>query len=127
MGRCSALPALRVTVLTLRAHLSHSDQRPFGKGKRCHNKILLLRSSNTAKRSMRSTKQLVALLNERAGHSLDIRALKPEAKMGLFDPKREEEIFTKVCSYNEGPLYNENLREIYTAILKVMKEVPNRD
>lgn len=72
-------------------------------------------------------KQLVSLLNERAGHSLDIRALKPEAKMGLFDPKREEEIFTKVCSYNEGPLYNENLREIYTAILKVMKEVPNRD
>ena len=70
---------------------------------------------------------IVALLNERAGHSLDIRALKPEAKMGLFDPKREEEIFTKVCSYNEGPLYNENLREIYTAILKVMKEVPNRD
>ena len=35
-------------------------------------------------------KQLVSLLNERAGHSLDIRALKPEAKMGLFDPKREE-------------------------------------
>lgn len=34
-------------------------------------------------------KQLVSLLNERAGHSLDIRALKPEAKMGLFDPKRE--------------------------------------
>lgn len=72
-------------------------------------------------------KQLVALLNERAGYSLDIRALKPEAQMGLYDPKREEEIFAKLKSYNEGPLYDENLVEIYRGILKVMKEVPNRD
>lgn len=75
----------------------------------------------------RIDKQIVALLNERAGHALDIRELKPGAKMGLFDPKREEEIFVKVCSYNDGPLYDDNLKEIYTALLKVMKEVPNRD
>lgn len=69
--------------------------------------------------------QLVELLNKRAGHSLVIRGLKPEAKMGLFDAKREEEIFTKICSYNNGPLYNENLREIYETILRVMKETPS--
>ena len=67
--------------------------------------------------------KLVALLNERAGHSLD----KPDAHMGLYDPKREEEIFARVATYNEGPLYNENLTEIYRGILKVMKEVPSRD
>ena len=44
--------------------------------------------------------------------------------MGLYDPKREEEIFARVNSYNEGP-FNENLREIYEAILKVMKETPS--
>lgn len=71
--------------------------------------------------------QIVKLLNERAGHSLDIRELKPDAHMGLYDPKREEEIFEKLASYNEGPLYNENLVEIYRGILKVMKEVPSRD
>lgn len=70
-------------------------------------------------------RQIVELLNKRAGHSLVIRGLKPEAKMGLFDAKREEEILTKVASYNNGPLYNENLREIYTTILKVMKETPS--
>lgn len=69
--------------------------------------------------------QIVALLNKRAGHSLVIRGLKPGARMGLYDPKREEEIFARVNSYNEGPLYNENLREIYGAILKVMKETPS--
>ena len=42
--------------------------------------------------------KLVALLNERAGHSLDIRALKPDAHMGLYDPKREEEIFARLAT-----------------------------
>jgi chorismate mutase len=69
--------------------------------------------------------KIVALLNERAGHSLAIRALKPGANMGLFDPKREEEIFKKVEGFNEGPLYNDYLREIYSTILKVMKETPS--
>ncbi|MEY8562615.1 chorismate mutase [Eggerthellaceae bacterium 3-80] len=66
--------------------------------------------------------ELVALLNQRAGHSLVIRGLKPGAHMGLYDARREEEIFAKIDSYNNGPLYNEHLREIYTTILKVMKE-----
>ena len=70
-------------------------------------------------------RQIVALLNKRAGHSLVIRGLKPGARMGLYDPKREEEIFEKVDSFNEGPLYNDNLREIYSTILKVMKETPS--
>ena len=67
--------------------------------------------------------QLVALLNERAQCSLDIRALKPEARLGLYDPKREEEIFTNVAACNEGPLYGDDLREIYEAILHVAKEM----
>ena len=67
--------------------------------------------------------QLVKLLNERAQRSLDIRALKPEAKWGLYDPKREEEIFANVTKCNEGPLYADNLREIYETILHVAKEM----
>jgi chorismate mutase len=67
--------------------------------------------------------QLVKLLNERASEALAIRALKPQAHLGLFDPKREEEIFERLTSYNHGPLYSDNLREIYEAILKVSKEM----
>lgn len=70
-------------------------------------------------------KEIVALLNKRAGHSLVIRGLKPGANMALYDAKREEEIFGKIDSYNDGPLYNENLREIYATVLKVMKETPS--
>ena len=67
--------------------------------------------------------QLVKLLNERSQCSLDIRALKPSANWGLYDPKREEEIFTNVAKCNEGPLYSDDLREIYEAILHVAKEM----
>jgi len=67
--------------------------------------------------------QLVALLNERAQCSLDIRALKPSAKWGLYDPKREEEIFKNIAACNQGPLYGDDLREIYEAILHVAKEM----
>ena len=67
--------------------------------------------------------QLVALLNERAQCSLDIRALKPGAHWGLYDPKREEEIFANVARCNQGPLYGDDLREIYEAILHVAKEM----
>jgi chorismate mutase len=67
--------------------------------------------------------QIVQLLNERAAIALDIRNLKPDANLGLYDPKREEEIFANLAQCNEGPLYAENLREIYEAILHVMKEL----
>jgi chorismate mutase len=67
--------------------------------------------------------QLVQLLNERAQCSLDIRALKPSVHWGLYDPKREEEIFTNVAKCNKGPLYGDDLREIYEAILHVAKEM----
>ena len=69
-------------------------------------------------------RKIVALLNERALHSLQIRDLKAGLNMGLYDPRREEEILAKIAAVNQGPLYDEHLRDIYTALLKVMKEVP---
>jgi chorismate mutase len=67
--------------------------------------------------------KLVALLNQRAEKSLAIRALKPGAQMGLFDPKREEEIYERVAELNAGPLYSDDIRAIYAAILRVSKEM----
>ncbi len=49
--------------------------------------------------------QLVKLLNERAACSLEIRGLKPGVHWGLYDPKREEEIFANLAKCNEGPMY----------------------
>ncbi|HEX9094270.1 MAG TPA: chorismate mutase [Coriobacteriia bacterium] len=67
--------------------------------------------------------QVVKLLNERATYALKIRDLKPKVSWSLYDPKREEEIFANLARCNEGPLYADNLREMYEAILHVMKEL----
>lgn len=67
---------------------------------------------------------LVALLNEREAHSMAVRTLKPTADMELFDPDREDRIFDKIAGLNKGPLTDGSLREIYTTLLKVMKENP---
>jgi chorismate mutase len=67
--------------------------------------------------------RIVALLNDRATHALAIRDLKPKVNWGLYDPKREEEIFSNLARCNEGPLYGDNLKEVYEAILHVMKEL----
>jgi chorismate mutase len=63
------------------------------------------------------------LLNRRAEKSLAIRAFKPKAQLGLFDPRREEEIFDRVAKLNTGPLYGDDLRTIYATILRVSKEM----
>jgi chorismate mutase/prephenate dehydratase len=67
--------------------------------------------------------EIVQLLNARAAKALEIRGLKPAVNWSLYDPKREEEIFTNLAECNEGPLYGDNLREIYESILHVMKEL----
>ena len=72
----------------------------------------------------RIDREIVKLLNERAFHSLTIRNLKPGAGMQLFDAKREDAIYYKVCALNEGPLADDNVKEIYATLLKVMKEAP---
>lgn len=70
-------------------------------------------------------RQIVDLLNKRAVESLTILDLKPAAHMGLYDAAREEQIAERVSEFNEGPLYDDNLRTIYATILRVMKEAPS--
>ena len=67
--------------------------------------------------------QLVRLLNKRAKNTLAIRKLKPQAQWGLYDPKREEEIFAHVAQCNEGPLFADDLRDIFDTVLRVSKEM----
>ncbi len=65
--------------------------------------------------------EIVTILNKRAEIVHQIRLLKQQAKKSLFDPKREEEIYKKIFEKNTGPLFNENLQEIFEKILQCMK------
>ena len=66
---------------------------------------------------------LVRALNERASIVQEIVAMKTEAGVPLFDPKREEEILQRAMQYNEGPIYDTSMREIFELILHRIRDL----
>ena len=66
---------------------------------------------------------LVRALNERASIVQEIVAMKAEAGVPLFDPKREEEILQRAMQYNEGPIYDTSMREIFELILHRIRDL----
>ncbi len=63
-------------------------------------------------------RKMVNLLNERAGLVLNVKRLKESENVPLYDAKREEELVENVAKYNKGPLYNDNIIQIFESILR---------
>jgi chorismate mutase len=68
-------------------------------------------------------KDLVRALNERALIVQEIMAMKAEAGSPVYDPKREEEILQRTMEYNEGPIYDTSMREIFELILHRIRDL----
>ncbi len=66
---------------------------------------------------------LVQALNERARIVKEIMMLKAEAGAPVYDPKREEEILRRVVEWNEGPIYDSSMREIFEIILHRIRDL----
>lgn len=67
--------------------------------------------------------ELVRLLNERAQLVQEMGAYKQEAGIPLFDPKREEEILSKVAEENPGPIYDSSMRDIFELIMHRIRDL----
>src|SRR4051812_25717507 len=65
----------------------------------------------------RLDKKIVALLNERTRHVLEIGALKMAGGEEIYAPHRELAVIERVCKSNEGPITNESLRAIYREVM----------
>lgn len=61
---------------------------------------------------------LVDLLNKRAETVSKIKKLKEKNNMPLYDAKREEDLINNIVKYNKGPLYNDNIIQIFESILR---------
>jgi len=61
---------------------------------------------------------IVDLLNKRAEIVLLIKRMKEKHDMPLYDAKREEDLMNNIVSYNKGPLYNDNIVQIFESILR---------
>ncbi|NCO66154.1 MAG: chorismate mutase [Candidatus Aquicultor secundus] len=68
-------------------------------------------------------REIVRKLNTRAELALKIRVFKAQSDLPLYDPGREENIFQKITTANNGPLYDDDLRGIYETILHTMKSL----
>ena len=68
-------------------------------------------------------RDLIRSLNERARIVQEIVAIKGEAGVALFDPKREEEILRRVVEENPGPIYDSSMRDIFQLILHRIRDM----
>lgn len=63
-------------------------------------------------------KNIVDFLNKRAVAVMKIKRLKEDRDVPLYDAKREEELINNIIKYNKGPLYNDNIVDIFESILR---------
>jgi chorismate mutase/prephenate dehydratase len=66
--------------------------------------------------------KLLTLLNQRLRITLEIGKVKKEMGKNIYDAKREKEILDKLKRKNRGPLKEEDLRKIFTTIMKVCRQ-----
>lgn len=68
-------------------------------------------------------KDLLALLNRRAGLSLEVGRIKAGGDGKIYKPRRELEVLDKLCACNSGPLSDDHLRNIWREIFSSSREL----
>ena len=67
--------------------------------------------------------QLLELLNQRTAIVEEIGRIKQGLALGIYEPKREEQVFANVLSHNQGPLPQEAVKRIFERIIDEMRTV----
>ena len=67
--------------------------------------------------------QLVKLFNERARCATEIGRIKAQNGLEIYNPDREQKIFTRVCELNEGPLCDDTVQKLFERIIKACREL----
>ena len=65
--------------------------------------------------------KLLSLLNHRLHIALEIGKIKKEMGKKSYDPKREKEVLERLKRKNKGPLKEEDLKKIFTTIMKLCR------
>ena len=63
-------------------------------------------------------KKLVDLLNDRAVVVMKVKKLKQKENLPLYDARREDELVESIVKYNKGPLFRDNIIQIFENILR---------
>ena len=68
-------------------------------------------------------RRIVELLNQRTRVVEDIGRVKREARLPIYEPKREELVFANVNGANQGALTNAALRGIFERVIDEMRRI----
>lgn len=68
-------------------------------------------------------KELVEVLNQRADVAREIGKIKATQGGAVYDPSREEIVFSKINELNDGPLTELSMRSIYREIISAAKSL----
>jgi chorismate mutase len=72
-------------------------------------------------------RKLVELISERARAAVEIGRLKRDTSMPIYEPDREQVVFTNVQAANPGPLPGRDLVRIYERIIDVMRNIQKEE
>lgn len=68
-------------------------------------------------------RRLVELLNERTIIVEEIGRVKKDAKLAIYEPKRETQVFDNITAHNAGPLSGDGVKRIFERIIDEMRRV----
>ena len=68
-------------------------------------------------------RRIVELLNERTAVVECIGRVKREAKLPIYEPKREDQVFANISAANHGPLTNHSIRGIFERIIDEARSI----
>jgi chorismate mutase-like protein len=68
-------------------------------------------------------RELLKLLNRRTLVVEEIGRVKREARLPIYEPKREDEVFRNVTEHNAGPLTEDAVKRIFERIIDEMRKV----
>ena len=68
-------------------------------------------------------REIVRLLNDRMRVVEDIGRIKRLARLPIYEPKREDQVFANVTEANAGPLTQGGLRRIFERIIDEMRTI----
>lgn len=83
---------------------------------------LLRELENRRKRIDMIDQKLLSLLNQRVPIAQEIGKIKKEMGKKIYDPGREKKVLGRLKSKNRGPLKEEDLKKIFTTIMKVCRK-----
>jgi len=68
-------------------------------------------------------RRLLDMLNERTAIVEKIGRVKQQRKLGVYEPKREDQVYANILSHNHGPLPGDAVKRIFERIIDEMRTV----